>query len=78
MTKTWKERVLNAASKENTITRQVLRRRLRIPATEMDNVYFNDTIGRTARHLYADGYLKRTERGSYKITPRGKKALAGF
>lgn len=76
--KTWKERILNAATKEETINRQTLRRRFRIPSTEMDNETFNNTIGRTTRHLFADGELKRTDRGQYEITRRGERALAEY
>lgn len=76
--KTWKERILNAATKEESINRQTLRKRFRIPTTEMDNVTFDGTIGRAARYLKADGLLKRTERGQYEITKRGEKALADY
>jgi hypothetical protein len=76
--KTWKERILNAATKEETINRQTLRKRFRIPGTEMSNEEFNNTIGRTARHMKADGLLKRTERGQYQITRKGEKQLAYY
>jgi len=76
--KTWKERILNAATKEETVNLQTLRRRFRIPSTEMDNESFNNTIGRTVRHLRADGSLKRTERGTYEITRKGEKTLAYY
>jgi predicted MarR family transcription regulator len=78
MTKTWKERILNAATKEETINRQTLRKRFRIPATEMNNEDFNNTIGRSTRALRADGLLKRTERGTYQITRKGEKQLAYY
>ncbi len=78
MQKTWKERVLNAASKEENVNRQTLRRRFRIPSTEMDNETFNNTIGRTTRHLAAEGSLKRTDRGQYEITRKGEKMLAYY
>ena len=78
MTKTWKERILNAATKEETINRQTLRKRFRIPTTEMNNEDFNNTIGRTTRALKADGMLKRTDRGTYQITRKGEKQLAYY
>lgn len=74
--KTIKARILNAASKETSISNSVLRRRMRIPGTEMDNVSFNNSILRTARFLMEDGLLKRVARGEYAITKRGMKALA--
>ena len=74
--KTWKERILNAATKEETINRQTLRKRFRIPSTEMNNEAFNNTIGRTTRSLYASKALKRTDRGQYEITKKGEKMLS--
>ena len=76
--KTWKERILNAATKEATINRQTLRKRFRIPATEMSNEGYNNSIGRTTRAMKADGLLKRTERGVYQITRKGEKQLAYY
>jgi len=76
MTKTWSERILNAASKEKEITTQVLRKRLRIPKTEMDPTQFNNSVMRSARYLNENGYLTRTDRGTYRITKTGKKTLA--
>lgn len=73
--KTMKARILNAASKETTISNPVLRRRLRIPGTMMDNVSFNNSILRTARFLVEDGLLKHVARGEYAITKSGKKAV---
>lgn len=73
--KTWSERILNAASKENTIDNRTLRVRFRIPKTEMSQEEFNNTIGRTARYLYENKMLKRTDRGVYTITRKGEKAL---
>ena len=78
MSKTWKERVLNAATKEDQIDRSTLRRRFRIPSTEMDNETFNNIIGRTTRHLYAEKALKRTDRGVYEITRKGERILAEY
>lgn len=78
MSKTWKERILNAATKEDQIDRSTLRKRFRIPSTEMDNETFNNTIGRSARHLYANKALKRTDRGTYEITRKGEKMLADY
>ena len=75
-TKTWSERILNAASKELSIDNRTLRTRLRIPKTEMDQTEFNNSVMRTTRHLYASKMLKRTDRGVYEITRKGEKALA--
>jgi hypothetical protein len=73
--KTWSERILNAASKEETINNGTLRVRFRIPKTEMNNELFNNTIMRTARKMAESKLLKRTDRGEYKITKKGEKAL---
>lgn len=78
MTKSWKERILNAATKEQSINRQTLRKRFRIPATEMNNESYNNSIGRTTRAMKADGLLKRTDRGQYQITRKGEKQLAYY
>lgn len=78
MTKSWKERVLNAASKEETVNRQTLRRRFRIPSTEMSNEEYHNSIGRTVRHLASEGSLKRTDRGQFEITRKGEKMLAYY
>lgn len=75
MTKTWKERVLYAASNEETIDRTTLRRRMRIPSTEMDNRSFDGTVLRSARTAVEEGLLKRKESGVYSITKKGEKYL---
>ena len=36
---------------------------------------FDNTIMRFVRRLYEKGYLKRTARGSYKVTARGRKFI---
>ena len=74
--KTIAQRILHAATKENKISTPVLRRRMRIPSTEMDQEDFNNSIMRSARALAAKGMLKRTDRGEYKITKKGMKAVA--
>jgi hypothetical protein len=76
MSKTWKERVLYAASNEVTIDRTTLRRRMRIPSTEMDNRSFDGTVMRAARTAVNEGLLKRKENGVYAITKKGVKAVA--
>ena len=76
--KTWSERILNAATKENVIDNRTLRTRFRIPKTEMSQEDFNNTIGRTARHLCAGKMLKRVDRGVYTITKKGEKALNNY
>ena len=73
--KTWSARILNAASKEYSIDNRTLRVRFRIPKTEMSQEEYNNTIGRTTRHLYENKMLKRTDRGVYTITKKGEKAL---
>lgn len=73
--KTWSERILNAASKENSIDNSTLRVRFRIPKTEMSQEEFNNVIGRTTRYLCENKMLKRIERGVYTITKKGEKAL---
>lgn len=76
MRKTWKERVLYAASNEATIDRTTLRRRMRIPSTEMDNRSFDGIVMRAARTAVTEGYLKRKENGVYALTKQGRKAIA--
>jgi hypothetical protein len=73
--KTWSQRILNAASKENTIDNSTLRVRFRLPKTEMDQESFNNSIGRTVRYMAENKMLKRVERGVYTITKKGEKAL---
>lgn len=75
MTKTWSERILNAAQKEDTINTSTLRKRFRIPRTEMDPVTFDGTVMRTVRRLAENGELNWVNRGTYKITRKGKKAI---
>lgn len=74
--KTIAQRVLHAATKEKTISTSVLRRRMRIPTTQMDSEYFNNSVMRTTRALAEEKMLKRTGRGEYTITKKGIKALA--
>ncbi len=76
MSKTWKERVLYAASNEVSIDRSTLRRRMRIPSTEMDNRSFDGTVMRAARTAVSQGLLKRKENGVYALTKQGRKAIA--
>lgn len=73
--KTWSERILNAASKENSIDNRTLRVRFRIPKTEMNQEEYNNVIGRTTRHLAESNMLKRVDRGVYTITKKGRKAV---
>lgn len=75
MTKTWSERILNAAQKEDTINTSTLRKRFRIPRTEMDPITFDGTVMRTVRRLAESGELNWVYRGTYKITRKGKKAV---
>lgn len=76
MTKTWKERVLYAASNEASINRTTLRRRMRIPSTEMDNRSFDGVVMRAARSAVSEGLLKRKENGVYALTKQGRKSIA--
>lgn len=76
--KPWTARILNAASKENRVDARTLRNRLRIPGTAMDSFEFDNTIGRTMRHLAEQKYLKRTARGEFKITKKGEKAVYSY
>ncbi len=73
--KTIAERILNAASKESTINNSTLRKRMRLPKTEVDQISFNNSIMRTARLLAENGMLKRTDRGQFNITKKGLKAV---
>ena len=74
--KTIAQRVLHAATKEKTISTSVLRRRMRIPTTQMDSEYFHNSVMRTTRLLAGEKLLKRTGRGEYTITKKGIKAMA--
>lgn len=76
MTKTIAERILHAASKETVISNTVLRRRMRIPRTEMNTYEFNNTVLRTARYLNESGELNRVARGKFVITRKGAQTLA--
>ena len=78
--KTWSERILNAASKENFVDNRTLRTRLRVPTYSnvgegMDTYQFDNSIGRTVRSLASEKKLKRVARGTYQITKKGEKAL---
>ena len=75
-TKTWAERILNAATKENTINTSVLRKRLRIYSNDMDSVQFHGTVMRTVRNLASEKLLKRVDSGVYTITSKGKSLMA--
>lgn len=76
-TKTWAERVLNAASKEKSVNSSVLRNRLRISSKQMNNESFHNTVMRTTRSLAENGLLKRVDNGTYTITKKGTKAING-
>ena len=76
--KTWCERILNAASKETTISNKVLRVRFRIPKTEMSQEEYSRRIGRSVCHLASNKMLKRVETGVYQITVKGQKALKAY
>lgn len=75
--KTWGERILYAAGKERVINERVLRRRLRIPKTEMNSRKFHNTVMRVVRLAAEDqnGLLMRTRVGEYRITRYGRKCL---
>jgi hypothetical protein len=75
--KTWGERILYAAGKERVINTQVLRRRMRIPKTEMNSKEFHNTVMRIVRLAAEEqnGLLVRTRAGEYRITRYGRKCL---
>lgn len=73
--KTIAKRILNAASNEETINNSILRKRMRLPKTEVDQISFNNSIMRTARLLAETGMLKRKDRGVFSITKKGLKAI---
>lgn len=75
--KKWGERILYAAGKERVINERVLRRRLRIPKTEMDSRKFHNTVMRVVRLAAEEqnGLLVRTRAGEYRITRYGRKCL---
>lgn len=76
--KPWTERILNAATKEDFVSNRVLRRRLRIPTTEMDTDQFHETVGRSMRHLASKGKLKRIGTGEYRITKKGERCVVPY
>jgi len=73
--KTWSQRILNAASKETTVDNSTLRVRFRIPKTEMSQESFNNSIGRTMRYMAEIKLVKKVGVGEYAITKKGVKAL---
>jgi repressor of nif and glnA expression len=73
--KTWSQRILNAASKETTVDNSTLRVRFRIPKTEMSQESFNNSIGRTMRYMAEIKLVKKVGVGEYQITKKGVKAL---
>lgn len=73
--KTWSQRILNAASKESTVDNSTLRVRFRIPKTEMSQESFNNSIGRTMRYMAEIKLVKKVGVGEYAITKKGVKAL---
>lgn len=73
--KTWSQRILNAASKESTVDNSTLRVRFRIPKTEMSQESFNNSIGRTMRYMAEIKLVKKVGVGEYQITKKGYKAL---
>ncbi len=76
--KPWTARILNAATKEDSVNRSMLRRRLRLPSTEMDSEQFNRGPGRSLTYLAKGKYLKRTDRGEYTITKKGERTVAAY
>jgi len=66
--KTIKSRVINAFLKGETLNKKDLRRKLRIPRTEMGDYWFDASYMRTVRQLFLDGYLSRKDRGTYAVT----------
>ena len=75
--KTWGQRILYAAGKERVINVRVLRRRMRIPKTEMNPKDFHNTVMRVVRLAAEEqnGLLVRTRAGEYRITRYGRKCL---
>jgi hypothetical protein len=75
--KTWGERILYAAGKEQVINTRVLRRRMRIPKTEMNSKEFHGTVMRMVRLAAEEqnGLLVRVRAGEYRITRYGRKCL---
>ena len=73
--KTWSQRILNAASKESTVDNSTLRVRFRIPKTEMSQESFNNSIGRTMRYMAEIKLVKKVGVGEYQITKKGVNAL---
>jgi hypothetical protein len=63
--KTIKSRVINAFLKGETLNKKDLRRKLRIPRTELGDYWFDASYMRTVRKLQEDGYLSRVYRGTY-------------
>jgi hypothetical protein len=75
--KTLAERILYAAGKERVINTSVLRRRMRIPKTEMNSREFHGTVMRVVRLAAEEqnGLLVRVRAGEYRITRYGRKCL---
>lgn len=68
-TKSRMSRILGYASKTGTITSSQLRKSFKSVEG------FDQNVLRIARYAVADGYLKRTSPGEFKLTKKGEKQL---
>ena len=70
--KTWSQRILNAAVKDGgDVSKETLRRRMRISEQKMSSPEFHNTVMRTVRYMAEDRLLKRVAPGQYTLTQKG-------
>jgi len=66
-TKTIEKRLLNAFKSGDPLSKMQLRQKLRIPRTELNETWFDNSFMRTARKMASKGLLIRTGPGVYKL-----------
>lgn len=70
-TKSRMQRILGYAQKTGTITSAQLKKSFKMS----NDPSFDQNVLRIARFAVADGYLKRTSPGEFKLTKKGEKQL---
>ncbi len=66
-TKTIEKRLLNAFKSGDPLSKMQLRQKLRIPRTELNEFWFDNSYMRTVRKMPSKGLLIRTGPGVYKL-----------
>jgi hypothetical protein len=65
--KTIEKRLLNAFKGGDSLNKMQLRQKLRIPRTELNEVWFDNSFMRTVRKMTSKGQLTRVSKGVYTI-----------